>query len=150
MEQSPSCEAYRFSTSQEITRFLWNPKVHYHIHKCPPPVLVLSQLDPVHTPTSHFPKIYLKIIFLHTPCLPNGLFPSRFPTKTLYNPLLSPIRATFPAHLILLDFITRTIPQYELESLILQRSWGLNLSHCPGWRKFKFMLPLKYIHILRV
>ena len=36
--------------------------------------------------------------------LASGLFPSGFPTKTLYTPLLSPLRTTCPAHLILLDF----------------------------------------------
>jgi hypothetical protein len=33
MEQSPSWEANRFVTSQEIPCVLLNRKVHYHIHK---------------------------------------------------------------------------------------------------------------------
>ena len=56
MEQSPSWEANWLSASQEFSRILWSPKVHYRIHKCPPPVPILSQLDPVHPPHIPLPE----------------------------------------------------------------------------------------------
>jgi len=48
--------------------------------------------------------------------LPSGLFPSGFPTITLYT-LLCPIHATFLAHRCLLDLIDRTTLDEEYRSL---------------------------------
>jgi hypothetical protein len=62
------------------------------------------------------PEIHLNIILQLRLGLSSGLFPSGFPTKTLHTPLLSPIRATCPAHL-LLDFIIRIILGEEYRSL---------------------------------
>jgi hypothetical protein len=59
MQQSPSWKARRFAASQESPRILRNPNFHYHIHKCPPHVSILSQLNPVHIHTSYFLKIHL-------------------------------------------------------------------------------------------
>jgi len=73
--------------------------------------LSLSWASPIQSINPH-PTSWRFILLLSTHLrlgFPSGLFPSGFHTKTLYTPLSSPIRATCPAHLILLDFITRTI-----------------------------------------
>ena len=108
MVQSPS-EANLFSASQEIPRILWNPNVHYRIHKCSPPVPILSQLDPVHAPTSHLLKTHLIIIFPSKPGSPKWSLSHKFLHQTLYKFLPSPIRAKCPANLILLCFIIHII-----------------------------------------
>jgi hypothetical protein len=38
MEQSRSLEAKSYAVSQEIPRPILKPKVHYRVHKDPPPV----------------------------------------------------------------------------------------------------------------
>ena len=52
------------------------------IHKCPPPIPILSLLDPIHTPTSHSLEIRLNIILPFTPGSPKWSLSLRFPHQT--------------------------------------------------------------------
>jgi len=97
MEQSP-WEANRFSDSQEIPHILCNPKVHYRIHTSAR-YLSLSWARSIQSVPPH-PTSWGSILILSSHLrllLPIGLLPMGFPTKTLYTPPLSPIRATCPA-----------------------------------------------------
>ena len=96
------------SSTQEISQILWRPKFYYRIHTWPP-VPILKQIDPVYAPTPHFLKIPLNIILLSTPRSSKSPLSITMPyQKPVYISSL-PIRATCPAHLILIDLITQII-----------------------------------------
>jgi hypothetical protein len=79
VEPSPSWKAAR------------NLKVDYRVHKSPPLIAILSQINPVHTTASYFYKIRLNIITHQRLGLPSGLFPSsvtiRIPCAFLFSHL---------------------------------------------------------------
>jgi len=86
------------SASQEIPHLVWNPQVHYCVHKAMPLVHIVSQMNPVDTLPPYFPKIHPNIV--------------------LCAFLISPMCTACPAHLILLDLITQIMfgEVYKLQS----------------------------------
>ena len=92
--------------------------------------LSLSWASPIQSIYPH-PTSWRSSLILSTHLrlgLPSGLLPSGFPIKTLYTPFSSPIRATCPAHIILIDFITCTLLGEEYKSF---SSSLCNLLHSP-------------------
>ena len=128
MVQSPSWEANWFADSQEIPAFHSTRRFITALTSVRH--LSLSWASLIQSTYPH-PTSWRFSLILSTHLrlrLPIGLFPYGFPTKTLYTLLSSPILATCPAHLILLDFITRTI----LGELYKSFSSSLcNLLHSP-------------------
>ena len=147
MVQSPAWEA-----SQQIPRISRNPKVHYRTHKPPPPVPIMGQPNSVHMVYGlnwAAPGSWRSILILSTQLrlgLPSGLFPSGFPTKTLYTPSPHPYKPS-PSHSS--KFYHRTILGEEYRSF---SSSLCSLLHSPVTSSFlgpnillKFIYRLHYI-----
>jgi hypothetical protein len=87
-EASPSLEANRFSASQEIPRISWNPNLVTALTSARH--LSLSWVSSIQSMPQH-PTSWKSILTLSSNLslgLPSGLFPSGFPTETLYTRLL--------------------------------------------------------------
>jgi hypothetical protein len=61
MELSPSWQANSSSDIYRIPNILWNPKVHYPIHKSPPLDSGESQIYPIQS-SAYPPRIHFNII----------------------------------------------------------------------------------------
>jgi hypothetical protein len=116
MELSSPWEANSCSATQEFPKVLRNPKVYYRVHKSPPLVHTLNQINPVHTKSSYISMIHFNIIYALTSW--SSQWSLSFSLSHQY-PIcirLLPIRATCPAHFILLHSIIQIILGEEYKS----------------------------------
>jgi hypothetical protein len=140
MEQSPSWDASDTLSYSKNSTLLWNPKVHYRVHKSPPTVPILSQIIPIRIRQPYFFNTFL----LSTPRSPEWSLPFRLPNQNLYSFLNYPMRATCLVNLIPLDLIILIIfgEAYKLCSSSLSSFLQLDCHLIPLRSKYSTTHPL--------
>jgi hypothetical protein len=72
------------SHSRNNPSILWNPKVHYRVHKSPPLVPILSKINSIHIIPFYLCKIHFNTVHPPTSWSSQWFLPSGFPTNILY------------------------------------------------------------------
>jgi hypothetical protein len=103
VERSLRSEADIFSSYQEITSVYGSRGFHYYVHKRSPLATIFIEVNPVYNFMPCFFMIHFNIIFM--PVLSSWYLTIRFPKRNVEF-LLSPLLATCPTHLNVLDFVT--------------------------------------------
>jgi hypothetical protein len=85
-------------------------------------------------PKSISPRSVLILSFYLRVHLPSGIFRLDFGTKMLYSIIISPMRATCPTHLIVLDFI---VLWYEFNMAVFRMATTDGLFSVP-WSNYRF------------
>jgi hypothetical protein len=134
-KEATSCAAIRYFPS-----ILWNLKAHCYIHTSPPLDPMLSQTSPVSTLSPWSILILSTHLCLRLPC---PLFPYGFSTNNLYIFLASLIHATYPAQLILFNFVILIVLGK------LYKSWNFLIQISPpSYHVIPLVLNLIYLYFL--
>jgi hypothetical protein len=128
IELSPSWEAASCAPTEELPSILWNPDIHYRVHRNTPFVPILSQIDPVH------PLSLGSILILSTHLrlgLPSGLFFLAFPAiSCMHSSSSHSCYMPCPSHHLWLDhsnYIWRRVQVMRLQPLVTSSLYDPNI-----------------------
>jgi hypothetical protein len=127
MEPSPSWEAASCAATQKLPSILWNPWVHYRVHKNPPLVPTLSQIDSVNTTPSYPCKIHFNNV--HSPTSWSSYLSPSFWLSHLTHSCYMPC----PSHHPWLDHSNYTWRRVQVMKLLIMQFCRRKLSWSNMW-----------------